>query len=293
MRNRLASERSAGLALLDGTRFANRLALKPIAKRSSPMADPTRTEDVLGDASDLAAAARDRGMEHLEGAKGQLAEGAERVAAAVERTADQLEGEGDDAISGFGRSLAGLMRQLSGGLRERDIEQFAGELGELARRNPGVFLAGSVALGFGVARFFKARPPQRGARSDYGELDGRDRQNFYGGSSYGTGGRVDGGPLDAERENFDADESLDLSANPTGIDRREDDEPPRPATSETTLSSETSAWSETNAATDSTETSMGDVGQESAADRGQAKSRSGKSKAKPQRSATDAGGKES
>ncbi len=263
------------------------------------MADPTRTEDVLGEASDLAAAARDRGMEHLEGAKGQLAEGAERVAAAVERTADELEGDGDDAISGFGRSLAGLMRQLSGGLRERDIEQFAGELGELARRNPGVFLAGSVALGFGVARFFKARPPQRGARSDYGELDGRDRQSFYdGGSSYGASGRMDGGPsMDQERGDFDADESLDLSGNPAGIDRREDGEPPRPATSdttlETTLSSETSALSESNATSDSTDTNIGDAGQQSAADRAQAKSRTGKSKAKPQRSATDVGGKES
>ena len=261
------------------------------------MADPTRTEDVLGDASDLAAAARDRGMEQLEGAKGQLAEGAERVAAAVERTADELEGDGDDAISGFGRSLAGLMRQLSGGLRERDIEQFAGELGELARRNPGVFLAGSVALGFGVARFFKARP-QRGAGADYGELDGRDRQSFYDGGR-SSAGRTDGadwtdrGRPDAQRGDFDADESLDLSANPAGIDRRDDGEPPRPATGETTLSSGTSASSEIDAASDSTDTGSGDGGQQSAADRGQPKSRSGKSKAKPQRSATDVGGKES
>src|SRR5688500_4080222 len=110
--------------------------------------------------ADLVAAARDRGVEQLEGAKGQLAEGAERVAAAVDRTADALEGDGDKAISGFGHSVASLMRQLAGGLRERDVDDFARELADLARRNPGVFLAGSVALGFGIARFFKARVPQ-------------------------------------------------------------------------------------------------------------------------------------
>ena len=234
-------------------------------------------------------------MEHLEGAKGQLAEGAEPVAAAVERTADELEGDGDETISGFGRSLAGLMRQLAGGLRERDIEQFAGELGALARRNPGIFLAGSVALGFGVARFFKARSPQRGARSDYGYVDGHDRQ-YPDPDRYDTVSRMDGGPGGADRGDFDSDESLDLSRNPTGIDRR-GDEPPRPATSETTLSSETGGWSGTSASSETGASSGGtdsgmSGGQQGASD-GQMKSRAGKSKAKSQRSATDAGGKES
>jgi hypothetical protein len=170
-------------------------------KGDSPMADPTQNDSVLEDASSLAAAARDRGMEQLEGAKGQLAEGAERIAAAVDRTADELDGEGGDTISGFGHSVASLMRQLAGGLRERDVEQFASELGHLARRNPGVFLAGSVALGFGVARFFKARSPRRAAR-------------------YETSWQERGATSRTEREEYDADESLDLSGNPVGMDRR-------------------------------------------------------------------------
>jgi len=148
---------------------------------------------------DLAAAVRDRGMEQLDGAKGQLAEGAERVAAAVDRTAEQLEGDGDNAISGFGHSVASLMRQLAGGLRERDVEDFARELAALARRNPGVFLAGSVALGFGIARFFKARTPQSQMRVDEG------RQSA--GGDWGT--RESTRP---ERED-DAEERLNLSAN--------------------------------------------------------------------------------
>ncbi len=168
------------------------------------MTDPTRNERVPS-GGDLAAAARDSSMEKLQAAKGQLAEGAERVAAAVERTADHLEADGDDTVSGFGRSLAGLMHQLAGGLRERDIEQFARELGTAARRNPGVFLAGSVALGFGVARFFKARPPR--AQDDYARGDWQDH---------------DATP--DETRNDDAEESLDLSGNPSGPDRRRDND---------------------------------------------------------------------
>jgi hypothetical protein len=226
------------------------------------MADPTPTESALDGAGDLAAAARDRGMEQLEGAKGRLAEGAERVAAAVDRTADELEDDGDDTISGFGRSLASMMRQLSGGLRERDIEQFAGELGSLARRNPGGFLAGSVALGFGVARFFKARAPQNRGRYDYDGL-GRD---------------VDG-QTPADRDEYDADESLDLSGNPEAIARREAGEAERVTTGNSTA---TSDGGTSNAASPS-----------AAEERSSTKSRAaGKSKVKAQRSAPDAGGKE-
>ncbi len=150
------------------------------------------TNERMQGGGDLAAAARDSSLEKLEGVKGRLAEGVERVAAAVDRTADNVEADGDDTVSGFGRSLSSLMRQLAGGLRERDIEEFARELGTMARRNPGMFLAGSVALGFGVSRFFKASPPQ--ARNAYADLDWQDTDEAA------------AGPLDDE-----AEESLDLS----------------------------------------------------------------------------------
>jgi hypothetical protein len=177
------------------------------------MAETTRNEPAQ-DAADLAAAARERGMEHLDSAKGQLAEGAERVAAAVDRTADELEGGGDNAISGFGHSVASVMRQLAGGLRERDVDEFARELGALARRNPGVFLAGCVALGFGIARFFKARAPGAYAeRRDYAA----DR-SYAADGSYAAGSSAAAWRSSGWRGDFDAEERLDLSE---GATRRE------------------------------------------------------------------------
>jgi hypothetical protein len=171
----------------------------------------TTPEDKAQTGADIAAAVRDRGMEKMEGAKGQLADGAERVAAAVERTAGELEADGDNAISGFGHSVASVMRQLAGGLRERDIEEFARELAALARRNPGVFLAGSVALGFGIARFFKAGMPQ----------SSETRRSWDGGwqsSQRSTRGRGEYDPEDYDAEEYDAEEyeeRLDLSSSST------------------------------------------------------------------------------
>lgn len=173
------------------------------------MAETTLNEQAQNGA-DLAAAVRDRGIEQIEGAKGQLAEGAERVAAAVERTAGELEDDGDKAISGFGRSVASLMRQLAGGLRERDVEDFARELADMARRNPGVFLAGSVALGFGIARFFKAgtsRSPEMRGGSGRQSADTWQSSRAPG---YGARG------YDADED--DAEERLDLSENSTRSD---------------------------------------------------------------------------
>jgi hypothetical protein len=156
---------------------------------------------------DLATAALDRGKEQLESAKDRWAEGAERVAAAVDRTADELEGDGGDgAISGFGHSVANLMRQLSGGLRERDVDDFARELGALARRNPGMFLAGSVALGFGVARFFKARRPDAAGAAAY---ENPDRGRPDGAWQVASGEATD---ATGARHDFDVEEELDLSA---------------------------------------------------------------------------------
>ena len=68
----------------------------------------------------------------------------------------------------------------------------------MARRNPGVFLAGSVALGFGVARFFKARPPR--AQNDYVRGDWQDAE-----------------AASADTIDDDTQESLDLSGTSSGV----------------------------------------------------------------------------
>jgi hypothetical protein len=114
-----------------------------------------------------------------------------------------------------------------------------------------------------VARFFKARTAQSSQRYDY-----FPRERDYDGARQGS-------PQQAERGEFDADESLDLSSNPEAVERR--DETPRPVADSLA----------------STETSFEPGAQAARDDRGQTKSRPGGKKAKQQRSATEAGPKES
>ncbi len=99
-----------------------------------------------------------RGREQLDRLKDEAADRAEQAADAIEEATQNVSGQGDgsDAVAGYGNSMASFMRHLAGGLREEDIDQFASELSDYARRSPGLFLAGSVALGFGISRFLKA-----------------------------------------------------------------------------------------------------------------------------------------
>lgn len=133
------------------------MSTTPESPRSEANREMARARD---EAQDLARTAADtaqrRGREEIDKVKAQAADKAEQIADALDTSADDLEGNGGDALSGYGHSMASLMRRLAGGLRERDIEDFASELSDYARRSPAMFLAGSVALGFGISRFLKA-----------------------------------------------------------------------------------------------------------------------------------------
>ena len=105
-----------------------------------------------------------------------------------------------DAIAGLGASLTAVIRQLAIELNDDELVRLGAELGDLARHDPGTMFAGSVALGFGLARIRDTS----GVRLD--------------GTSIVRADVV----LAAARGNFDAEEHLDLSANAGG------ETPPKP-----------------------------------------------------------------
>jgi len=159
-------------------------------------------ERAKSEASHLASStmdtAKQRGHEAIDRAKEQAADRAEELASALETTAEDLEtSESGDMLSGYGRSMAELMRRFAGGLREHEIEEFAGQLATFARRNPASFLAGSVALGFGVSRFLKATSTR--PLEEYGYADDDDEY------------------LLDEEDDFDFDEPGTVASSDTGF----------------------------------------------------------------------------
>src|SRR5690606_37953766 len=69
-------------------------------------------------------------------------------------------------LSGYVAELADQLRKVSGTLREKSGDELLREVGQLARERPAVFLAGAVAVGFGLGRFARASQRPHGAERD-------------------------------------------------------------------------------------------------------------------------------
>lgn len=140
---------------------------------SRPPADPARsTEDLKSAAHDAGAAvqsaiddsadklkqaaseARDQGAEKVNAASDGAASALRKVSDQLKGAADGLGGEQPWAGKAFQTGADGLDR-VSDYLSSGQFEDFARDVQAFARANPAAFLAGSVALGFLVARVGK------------------------------------------------------------------------------------------------------------------------------------------
>jgi hypothetical protein len=105
--------------------------------------------------------ASERGKEQLEAGKDAAADQAESLAGVGERVAQNLRGE-LPSLADYTGELAGSIRELGDQLRHRNIDELLADAQAVARRNPTLFLVGSVAIGVGLSRFFKASTESRG-----------------------------------------------------------------------------------------------------------------------------------
>lgn len=116
-----------------------------------------------GETSDsLAQQARERGHERIDPARQAGADSIERIADGVREAASQL--EQDESVGNLSQHFARLadgMTRVASGLREKSGDDLVREVGRLARENPTVFVAGSVALGFALTRFGRASARRR------------------------------------------------------------------------------------------------------------------------------------
>ncbi|RKS27450.1 hypothetical protein BJ917_0294 [Pseudomonas sp. WPR_5_2] len=68
----------------------------------------------------------------------------------------ELEEKDTLGMSDYLSDMAESMSGLAGNLRGKSAEQLLHDAADLARSNPTLFIAGSIALGFGLSRFLKA-----------------------------------------------------------------------------------------------------------------------------------------
>lgn len=80
----------------------------------------------------------------------------EALAKGAKSVVSELESNDTLGMSAYLADMAESMSGLAGSLRGKSAEQLLHDGAELARNNPALFVAGSIALGFGLSRFLKA-----------------------------------------------------------------------------------------------------------------------------------------
>jgi hypothetical protein len=120
----------------------------------------------------------DEAKGRAESIKSDVTDQAERTASALDSAADEFAAEGQEGLAEVLSDLSRGLADLAQRLENKSLDELMQDGGRLAQRNPLLFVAGSVAAGVMLSRFFKAR---RSA------VD-RDYDSDYAASSYGQGG---------------------------------------------------------------------------------------------------------
>lgn len=120
-------------------------------------------DDLTSYAKDKAEAARDQASGLIDERKSAAAEELADLSEALRGASEHLRNHSRSVIAGFAQTTADRIESVATAVRERDIVDLIDEAQRFARRQPEVFFAGAVALGFLFARAMRStqRPQPR------------------------------------------------------------------------------------------------------------------------------------
>lgn len=121
------------------------------------------------------------GRQKIENTKRSAADQIDHFAQALTRAGEELN-HSQPTLANYASQVASTVSNLASRLREGNMDDLISDTRELARRNPGMFLAGGVALGFALSRFLKASGEDMRASRQSGMHSGD-----YGTEDYSTG----------------------------------------------------------------------------------------------------------
>lgn len=112
-------------------------------------------DDVKSKANEAKKQAKQQAEQKVDQNRERAADELDKIAHAARAAASDLE-EQQDGLSNYVAEMANGIGTLANSLREKNMDDLIQDAKRIARNNPALFLAGSVAIGFGLARFAKA-----------------------------------------------------------------------------------------------------------------------------------------
>lgn len=108
----------------------------------------------------------------------KAAGGLDSIVDAAAAAADDLREHHQEGLSQYVSEIADSVSSIAGSLRHKSVDELIHEVGAVARRNPTLFLAGSLAVGLGIGRFARASA-KHSDHSRNRELDRLDVDEDY------------------------------------------------------------------------------------------------------------------
>lgn len=112
--------------------------------------------EVKSSAKQASREAKQQAAETLDENRERAAEELDKIAHAARAAASDLEDQEQEGLSGYVADMAQGIGSFADSLRQKNMDELLHEAREVARRNPALFIAGSIAIGFGLSRFAKA-----------------------------------------------------------------------------------------------------------------------------------------
>lgn len=97
-----------------------------------------------------------RAREKAEAGQHRVADEANTLSDAIDAAASSLDDDDREGLARYARELSSSLASAAGQLEGRSVDELAKDAKRLARNNPAMFMLGSIAVGFGLSRFFKA-----------------------------------------------------------------------------------------------------------------------------------------
>ncbi|QNE07209.1 hypothetical protein [Croceicoccus marinus] len=131
---------------------------------SAPSGSGDVRSELKGDANDLAENAKGRAEREAQSRKEQASGVAKSTSSALRSAPQELENDEQAPTwlsSGF-RQAADKLSDMADTLQGKSVGDITQQTNRFARENPGTFLAGSAAAGFGLARILRAGAEHKG-----------------------------------------------------------------------------------------------------------------------------------
>jgi hypothetical protein len=141
-----------------------------MADLSRTTSSPTGTGSINGAAhgtTRIMDKMRDAATAQLSSQKERATDGLGSISQAVRQSTHQLRDQEHDVMAHYVEQAAEQIDRLSQRLRDRDVGELVGDIQQMARRRPALFIGGAFAVGLIGARFLKSSgrtSPRNGQR---------------------------------------------------------------------------------------------------------------------------------